>query len=103
MGVIFIATIFGLAVAAGIVQFAVIRSGTFSLRRAGISGVIALLLVSLVATITAYFLTRVHIGDHYEVNSILMITFVCGPAAIGAIVGAVTGGFLAYHALHPRV
>jgi len=102
MGAILIAAIVGLAVATGVVQFGVARSGSFTFRAVAVSGVVAILLVFIVATVVAYFLARVRIGEHYEVNSVFTGVFVVWPGTIGAVIGAVCGAYLAYHSVSPR-
>jgi hypothetical protein len=59
------------------------------------SGIFAVLFVVLVATVVGYFMARVPIDDHDEVNSELMAILIVGPAATGAVVGAVGGGLIA--------
>jgi hypothetical protein len=94
MPVIFFAVLFGLAIAGSVVQFAVLRCQSFSFRTAALSGAIAVLFVFLVATVIGYFLARVRINDHYEVNSGFMAIVVVGPATVGAFIGALCGGLI---------
>ena len=42
------------------------------------------------------------INDHYEVNSDFMAIVVVGPATVGALIGAIGGGFIARHSLSDR-
>lgn len=95
MGFTIFAVLFGLAVAGSVVQFAVLRRSSFSFWTATVSGIFAVVFVVLVATIVGYFVARVRIGDHYEPNSVFMAIVVVGPAAAGALIGAVGGGFIA--------
>ncbi|HEY4273142.1 MAG TPA: hypothetical protein VGM65_14175 [Candidatus Udaeobacter sp.] len=103
MGVIIFATLFGLAIAAAFVQLAVLRRQSFSLRTAAASGVIAILFVFLVAIAAGYFVARVRIGDHYEINSEFMAIVVVGPATAGAVVGAIIGGLIARYSFTARL
>jgi len=89
------AALFGLAVAGSVVQFGVLRRTAFSFRTALVSGMVAVLFVVLVATVVGYFLIRVRINDHYEINSVFMAIVVVGPATVGALIGAVGGGLIA--------
>jgi hypothetical protein len=50
MGFMIFAALFGLAIAGSVVQFAVLRRTSFSLRAAVVSGILAVLFVLLVAT-----------------------------------------------------
>jgi small-conductance mechanosensitive channel len=102
MPVIFFAALFGLAVAASAVQFAVRRHQSFCLRTVAVSGIIAILFVFLVATVIGYFLVRVRINDHYEFNSVFMAIIVVGPATVGAFIGALGGALIARHILIDR-
>ena len=102
MGVIIFAALFGAAITASFVQLTARRSQSFSLRRTAASGFVAVVFVVAVSTIVAYFLTRVHIGDHYEANSILMAVLVVRPATVGAVLGAVGGGLMARYTLATR-
>ena len=102
MPVIFFAALFGLAIAGSVVQFAVRRHQSFSLRTAAVSGLIAILFVFLVAAVLGYFLARVRINDHYEVNSVFMAIVVVGPATVGAFIGAFGGGIIAHHSFTDR-
>ena len=102
MGIIVIAAILGLGVATGVVQFGIARSGSFTFRTVVVTALLAVLLVFAVATVVAYFLARVRIGDHYEVNSVLMGVFVVWPATIAAVIGAACGAYLARHSVRPR-
>jgi ABC-type molybdate transport system permease subunit len=95
MGVIIFAALFGLAIAGWFVQFAMLRRQSFSFRTVAVSAVIAIMFVALVATVVGYFVARVRINDHYEVNSTFMLIVVVGPAMVGALVGTVVGGFIA--------
>jgi hypothetical protein len=97
MGVTIFAVLFGLAVAGSVVQAAVLRRTSFSLRTAAVSGIFAVLFVVLVATVVGYFMARVRIGDHYELNSVFVAIVVVGPATAGALIGAVGGGLIARH------
>lgn len=98
VGAIVFSFLFAAAIGAAIVQFPSYRRHSFSWRAAAVSGFVALVLVVMVATPIAYFLARVRIGDHYEVNSVLMAIFVVGPAAAGVIAGAAMGAFIARYA-----
>jgi hypothetical protein len=102
MGFMILAAIFGLTVAGSVVQFAVLRRTSFSLRAALVSGILAVLLVLLVATIVGYFVARVRINDHYEFNSVFASIVIVGPATAGALVGAVGGGLVARYLLLDR-
>ena len=102
MGFTIFAVLFGLAVGGSVVQLAVLRRTSFSFRMAVVSGVLAVLLVVLVATVVGYILARVRINDHYEVNSDFMAIVVVGPATAGALIGAISGGFIARHSLSDR-
>ena len=101
MGIFVFAIILGLAIATPIVSVAIIRKRACSFPAVAVSAVVAIAFVFVVATIAAYFLMRVRIGDHYEVNFVLMTTFIVWPATVGALVGAVCGGFLAYKSVRP--
>jgi len=103
MGVTIVAALFGLAVAGSVVQFAVLRRTSFSFRTAALSGLFALLFVVLVSTVVGYFVARVRINDHYEVNSVFMAIVVVGPATAGALIGAVGGGLIARHSSANRL
>jgi hypothetical protein len=103
MGVIIFGGLFGLAVAASVVQIAVARRASFSVRTVAVSGAVAILFVILVAIIVGYFLARVRINDHYEVNSTFMAIVVVAPATIGALIGAVGGGVIARYAAADRL
>ena len=74
----------------------------FSFRTALVSGVVAVLLVVLFAIVVGYFLTRVRINDYYEANSVFMAIVVVGPAAVGAVFGAVGGDLIACYILADR-
>ena len=95
MGVTIIAVLFGLAIAGSVVEITVLRSRSFSLRTAVVSGILAILFVVLVATVVGYFVARVRIDDHYELNSDFMAIVLVGPATAGALIGAVGGGLIA--------
>ena len=96
MPVIFFAALFGLTIAASVVQFAVHRCQSFRLRIAALSGIIAILVIFLVAVVVGYFLFRIRINDHYEVDSDFGTIVVIGPATVGAFIGAVGGGLIAH-------
>ena len=102
MGFTIFAVLFGLAVGGSVVQLAVLRRPSFSFRTAAVSGVLAVLFVVLVATVVGYIFARVRINDHYEVNSDFMAIVVVGPATVGALIGAIGGGFIARHSLSDR-
>ena len=95
MSVTIFAVLFGLAVAGSVVEFAVLRCRSISFRTAVFSGILAVLFVVVVATVVGYFMARVFINNHYEVNSELMAILIVGPATVGALVGAVGGGLIA--------
>ena len=95
MGVIVFAALVGLIIAAGFVQFTASRNDSFSWRTVAVSGFVAVVFVGAIATVVAYFLARVRIGDHYEANSVLMTALVIEPAAVGALVGVFAGGVIA--------
>ena len=92
MAVIVFAALFGVAIGAGFVQVAAFRSESFSWRTVAVTGFVAVILVGAIATVVGYFLARVRIGDHYEVNSVLMAVLVIEPAAAGALAGVIAGG-----------
>ena len=102
MGVVIFAALFGLAIAAAYVQFAVFRRQSFSFRTAAASGLIAILFVSFVALVVGYFIARVRIGDHYEVNSEFMSIVVVVPAILGAFAGSIIGGLIARYSFTAR-
>jgi ABC-type thiamin/hydroxymethylpyrimidine transport system permease subunit len=102
MGFIIFAGLFGLTITAGFVQFAVFRKQCFSFRTAAASGVIAILFVILAAVVAGYFIARVRIDDHYEVNSEFAAIVVVGPATVGALLGAVVGGLAARYTFTSR-
>lgn len=102
MGFTIFAALFGLAIAGSVVQFAVLRRTSFSLRAAVVSGILAVLFVLVIATIVGYFVARVRINDHYEFNSVFASIVVVGPATAGALIGAVGGGLVARYLLLDR-
>jgi len=97
MGPIIFGGLFGLAIAASVVQITVARRTSFCFRTAAISGGLAIIFVALVAIVVGYFLARVRINDHYEVNSTFMAVVVVAPATIGAFIGAVGGTLIAHY------
>jgi multisubunit Na+/H+ antiporter MnhG subunit len=95
MGFIIFAGLFGLTIAAGFVQFAVFRIQCFSFRTVAASGLVAILFVFIVAVVAGYFIARVRIDDHYQVNSEFASIVVVGPATVGALLGGGVGGLAA--------